>query len=143
MLGDRGLAFAYMVPCCGALETLSVLEPEPAPEEVSVPWTRSAAYLTMLSAASLSDRLVDRRMSCSSSFSNNLTARLQRLPLFATFCCSARSFCRRSRSCTRSKVVIGLFVSGVSVDPSLLKQERTRTQEMPLKMSLFGLPPSV
>ena len=112
MLGDRSLAFVCMVPWCESLETLPVLEPEQVSENVL--WTRFAASLTMLRAASLSEQLVDRRMSCSSSLSRSLTSRLQRLPLFAIFFCRARSFYCRNFSCICSRFDIGL---SASVDP--------------------------
>ena len=80
ILGDKGRLFATIVPCWGELETVLVLDPEPASEEVCVPGTRSAASLTISRAASLSDQLVDRRMSRSSSLSICATSRLQRLP---------------------------------------------------------------
>ena len=82
MLGDKGRMFATIVPCGGALKTLAVPEPEPVSEEESLDCTRSAASLTISRAASLSDRLVDRRISRASSLSNCATSRLQRLPLF-------------------------------------------------------------
>ena len=103
---------ATIVPCCEGLDTLPVLDPMPVSEEVSVPWTQSAASLTMPRAASLSDRLVDRRMSRSSSLSSCATSRLQRLPRFTIFCCFMRSFCCLSLSCTRSRVDNGLSTSG-------------------------------
>ena len=119
MLVDKGLALACTVLCWEVLEALPVLEPDPVSEEMSALRTRSAASSTILRAACLSDRLVERRMSSSSSFSRSLTSRLQRSPLLFSFCCRARSFCWRNLSCTCSKVVIGLSGSADSgsVDP--------------------------
>ena len=97
--------------------TLSILELKPASEEVSTPLIRSAASLTMCCAASLSDRLTDRRIAFSASFSACLTSRLQRLPLPALFGCCLSSYCRRRRSCTISR---GFIVAGISVSVDTL-----------------------
>ena len=126
MLGDIGRMLATLVvPRWEAQEMFPVWDPDPVSEVVSVPRTRSAASLTMSRAASLSDRLVDRRMSRSSSFSSCATSRLHRLTLLAIPRRLTRSFCCRTLSCTRSRADHGLSESGVPLPAETgVKDER-------------------